>query len=54
MNNKQTNIDIFKMRVELLKKQIVLCTKSITKGIKDAKHAKTENDKSAILKLRIC
>ena len=49
MNNKQTNIDIFKMRVELLKKQIVLCTKSITKGIKDAKHAKTENDKRAIL-----
>ena len=49
MNNKQTNIDIFKMRVELLKKQIVLCTKSITKGIKDAKHAKSENDKKAIL-----
>lgn len=51
MNNNGTSLDKFKNNVGLIKKQIVKATKDVSKAIRDVKHAKSENDKQALLVL---
>jgi hypothetical protein len=51
MNNNDTALDRFKRNVETIKKQIVSCTKEISKAIRDTRKAKSENDKKSLLEL---
>ena len=49
MKNNDTALEKFKRNVEIIKKQIILNTKEVTKALRDVKNAKSENDKKALL-----